>query len=156
MYTWWCYIINIYALCLVLSDKKIFSIDSYSERLSSQAGPLHSPCALNWIKFVEAYLVRWCYIPNIKVLCIVVSDKMICFMFSQYKSKAEGKTQKSIQSSTSTDSRHNMGKWTLHTRESRDQQFPSRWSHAYVNMPPPGMCHLHHRAIICKNLVEVY
>ena len=37
------------------------------------------------------------------MLGIVVSDKMVCFMFSQYKSKAEGKTQKSIQSSTSTD-----------------------------------------------------
>ena len=78
------------------------------------------------------YLVRWCWIPNIKVLGIVISDKMICFIFSQYRSKAEGKTQKSIQSSSSTDPRHSMGKWTPHAREPRDQPFPSRWSHAYV------------------------
>ena len=38
---------NINALCLVVSDTKIFPIDSYSERVSSQAGPLNSPCAPN-------------------------------------------------------------------------------------------------------------
>ena len=32
-------------ICLVVSDKKIFTKDSYSERVSSQAGPLNSPCA---------------------------------------------------------------------------------------------------------------
>ena len=32
--------VNINALCLVVSDKKIFPIDSYSEPVSSQAGPL--------------------------------------------------------------------------------------------------------------------
>ena len=29
----------------VVSDKKSFPIDSYSERVSSQAGPLNSACA---------------------------------------------------------------------------------------------------------------
>ena len=51
------------------------------------------------------------------MLGIVVSDKMVCFMFSQYKSKAEGKTQKSIQSSTSTDNETQYGKVnTTHKR----------------------------------------
>ena len=52
----------------------------------------------------------WCCMPNIKILGIVVSDKKVCFMFSEHKSKAEGKTQKSIQSRTTTDPRHYMGK----------------------------------------------
>ena len=51
------------------------------------------------------------------MLGIVVSDKMVCFMFSQYKSKAEGKTQKSIQSSTSFDNETQYGKVnTTHKR----------------------------------------
>ena len=36
---------NINVLGLVVSDKKIFPIDSYSERASSQAGSLNSHCA---------------------------------------------------------------------------------------------------------------
>ena len=44
------------------------------------------------------------------MLGIVVSGKMVCFMFPQYKSKAEGRTQKSIQSSTSTDNETQYGK----------------------------------------------
>ena len=43
--TWWCYITNVNVLCLVVSDKNIFPIDSYSKRASSQAGPLNIPCA---------------------------------------------------------------------------------------------------------------
>ena len=43
MYTRGCYITNVNVLCLVVSDKKIFHIDSYSERASSQAGPLNIP-----------------------------------------------------------------------------------------------------------------
>ena len=34
---------NINVLCLVVSDKKIFPIDSYTEHASSQAGPLNCP-----------------------------------------------------------------------------------------------------------------
>ena len=37
--------LNINAQCLVVSDKKIFPIDSYSESVSSQWGPLNSSCA---------------------------------------------------------------------------------------------------------------
>ena len=51
------------------------------------------------------------------MLGIFASDKMVCFIFSQYKSKAEGKTQKSIQSSTSTDYETQYGKVnTTHKR----------------------------------------
>ena len=35
-----------YALCLVVTDKMIFPIDSYSERASSWAGPLNIPVPL--------------------------------------------------------------------------------------------------------------
>ena len=47
------------------------------------------------------------------------------------KSKEEGKDQESIQSSITTDPRHNMGKCqkhkeTSHTREPRGHRFPSR------------------------------
>ena len=41
------------------------------------------------------------------------------FMFSQYKSKAEGKTQKSIQSSTST-ARDTIWESEHHTQESQE------------------------------------
>ena len=51
-------------------------------------------------------------------------------MFSQYKSKAEGKIQKSIQSSTSTDPRHHIRKRQNtrkhHTQESQEiSPFPA-------------------------------
>ena len=47
--------------------------------------------------------------------------------------QSKGKDQESIQSSTTPDQGHHMGKWqkhkkTQHTREPRGQPFPSRFS----------------------------
>ena len=40
----------------MVSDKMSFLIDSYSEGVSSQAGPLNSLCVPNCIKLVEVML----------------------------------------------------------------------------------------------------
>ena len=55
--------------------------------------------------------------------CRVRQEDLFLFFF-QYKSKAEGRTQKYIQSSNSTDPRHHMGKLQNirkhHTQESQE------------------------------------
>ena len=54
--------------------------------------------------------------------CRLRQEDLVCFF--QYKNKAEGKPQKSIQSSTTTDQRHHMGKLQNtrkhHTQESQE------------------------------------
>ena len=52
--------------------------DSYSERVSSQAGSLNSPCAPNRIKLVEAYQV---VLHTKYVQGIVISDKKNWLVF---------------------------------------------------------------------------
>ena len=60
---------------------------------------------------------------NCKVLGLVVSNKKIYSMFSQYQSKEEGKDQELIESSTTHGPRHHFGKWQNirkhQTRESK-------------------------------------
>ena len=102
-----------------MSDKKIFSIDSYSECVSSQTGPLNSPCAPNWIKWVEAYWVMLHTKYQGTRHCRFRQEDFICF--PNIKFKAEDKNQKSIQSSTTTDPRHHMGKWQ-NTRKHHTQE----------------------------------
>ena len=86
----------------MVSDNKIFPTDSYSECVSSQRGPLNSPCAPNWIKWVEAVLHT--KYQGTRHCCFRQED-LVCF--PNIKVKAEDKNQKSIQSSTPIDPRHN-------------------------------------------------
>ena len=106
----------------------MFPIDSYSEHLNSQAGPLNSPCAPNWIKLVEVYSV---------MLHTKYQGTVHCRFRQEDLFYVRGQNPE-----IDTIKYHNWpetpnGKVTKHkkipqARKPRDQPFPSRWSHAYV------------------------
>ena len=81
--TRWCYISNIKALGLVVSEEKIFSCFPYISHCKTcdpWGRPFLAPGTLfeqNWQRFTG-----WCYIPNIKARGLVISNKKIfsCFV----------------------------------------------------------------------------
>ena len=77
-----CYIPNINALCHMVSDNNIlmlFHIQAYVKHVIPRAGPFFAPGALFeqiWQRFTML-----CFIPNIKALGVMVSDKKIFNVF---------------------------------------------------------------------------
>ena len=69
-----CYIQNMKALGLVVSEKKIFLCFSHD---APWAGPIWTPGA--WLAgFIKRTTIHW-YTQNMKALCLVVSEKKIFF-----------------------------------------------------------------------------
>ena len=71
-----CYIQNMKALGLVVSEKKIFLCFSHD---SPGAGPVWIPGA-RLAEFIKRTIIH-CYTQNMKALGLVVSEKKIFFMF---------------------------------------------------------------------------
>ena len=74
--TTYCYIQNMKALGLVVSEKKIFLCFSHD---APGAGPVWTPGA-RLAGFIKKTTIL-CYIQNLKALGLVVSEKKIFFMF---------------------------------------------------------------------------
>ena len=76
-----CYIENMKALGLVISEKKVISIYSHD---APGAGPVWTPGA-RLAGFMKR-ITRHCYKHNMKALALVVSEKKIFICFSHCKS----------------------------------------------------------------------
>ena len=79
--TTYCYIHNMKALGLVVSEKKIFLCFSHD---APGAGPLWTPGA-QLAGFIKKTTIL-CYIQNLKALGLVASEKKIILCFSHCKS----------------------------------------------------------------------
>ena len=77
-----CYIENMKALGLLVSEKKVFFYVSYD---ATGAGPIWTPGA-RLAGFIKRTIIH-CYTQNMKALGLVVLEKKIFFMFFHCKSK---------------------------------------------------------------------
>ena len=146
---------------------QVFPYISMCKIWDPQGSAIFRPRGIIWTNLVERS-IRWCYIPNIKVLGLMVSDKKLfpCFSLSnKVRVQRSGKDTNKYH----TWPRIPMGKWKLtvrhHKQRSRGQPFPCRWPQStYKQMrtsicktcDPWGRAIFGPRGIILTNLVEVH